>query len=205
MAIIINQINIKKKFLNALSANKFKNKALNLAKEKLNEYKTEALEEYDEHGVTLELKDGETADSNYLSKGNIFSFIGFNLGDKPAEKLREYIRQQIYIQSKSPIISLNQFGAQYKFTTNIPSLKEIYANDIFETPDNWSNKSWVQLVEEGVGNFASYIYLEYFDKISRSSTGLQNKKSKKKSGKVLGIPWVSEILNNMKNKFAINK
>lgn len=204
MAIAINEISIKNKFGKALQAKRFQAIAFNAASARVVAAQNNLLNEYDKSEIAQELNEGAGAKSKILSYGNLYSFLGFNLGDRPAEDLREYIQANIKLIPEAKFRNnIDKNRVFYEFPVQYPTLKDIYENDKFQTPDNWAgSRSWPSLIEDGIGTFASYIYHEFFmtDK-SRSKTGLQRETPREGvTDKVLKIKWISKLLDNFKSR-----
>lgn len=121
-----------------------------------------------EHPISQELADGPEAAniSNTLNgEGNLYSFIGFDAGDKPVEDLIEIIEQNTRIQ---PIKST---GEVFSFQVYTPSLEELkpYTPMPFE-----GGNSWLKGIEKGISGFSNYLYGLLFP-TSRSGKAIQSK------------------------------
>jgi hypothetical protein len=207
MAAILNEISFQNKMGKALNSKRFGGIAFNAANTRFVAAKENLINEYSESEITKEINEGAGASSNILPKGNIYSFMGFELGDRPAIELQNFLQQNIKIfNNPSFRNNIQKNRVFYEFPVQSPTLRDIYENEQFATPENWSNKSWIYLIENGVNNFAYFIYHEFFGDYSRSKTGLQAEHPKKGAkNKVLGIPWISKILNNFKSRIRGEK
>lgn len=202
-SVVFNKISINKKLSDSIKSTRFKGLATRAATTRFVFAKSAMIEAFNEHPVTQEIEAGTTAQGGLLSKGNIFSFIGFNQGDEPTEKLRSYLESNVRMET-SPKFIQNQRNVVYQFNVRVPNLNDIYSNSQFRTPDNWSTDSWPALIEKGINNFSYYVFLLVgnFSSGSRSGTGLQNTKSKNGSaGKALGIPYLSDVLSRFRSYF----
>lgn len=204
MAVIVNEISIRNKAGEALKAKKFQNIAYLAARTRFVFAKQGLLEDFNESEITKELDGGNVEISSVLPYGNLYSFLGFNIGDRPTDDIRRLLQDDNDIKLiNEPKFSNSAANRRvyYEFPVQYPSLQDIY--DATPTPGNWSNKpSFVQIIEEGVGTFASYIYHEFFGDYSRSRTGLQRKNPRPGvRDQVLGIKWISKILDDFKSKF----
>jgi hypothetical protein len=194
--ILFNEINIRKKVGETLRKPRYEGFARNAANTRLIFAKEAMLEEFDESEVTSELQDGEEADSDILSRGNLFSFLGFYEGTDPTTPVREML-ESTRLLSKSKFF-MGDKQVTYEFQVKAPSLEDIYKAT--PMPDDWNSRSWVDAIENGIGTFASYIYHVFINN-SRSGTGIQSK------GKIGGkdtIPktkYISKILKNFAARF----
>jgi hypothetical protein len=205
MATIYNKISIQNKIAKTFKESRYKNFAYNAANTRFIAAKQNLIEDFDENPVNKEILAGPvTADSNFLERGNLFSFIGFNNDAEPVQELRDFLVENIEIQNE-PEFNIKGTTFIYQFPIQVPSLSEIddftsmekYAN----SPNSYTTRSWVSIVRNGLGGFGSFLYHRFFSgKYSRSLTGLQNKKMKDKGGSFGGVKtYLSDILNEFKN------
>lgn len=195
--IIINRINIENKCNRALTQDSYKNLAYRNAKTRFVFAKDNLLQEFDNDEITKEILAGPTAESSFLPKGNLVSFLGIPDSESMIAKIRHKLESLIKLY-KTPEIKFSQRRIVYSFRVKSLNLQDAY--DIVPSP--WSTKGIIELIEKGVSNFVAFIYFRLFKKSSRSGHGLQNKNIKTgNSGKVLGIPYLSKILQNFKNRF----
>lgn len=208
----INKANIIAKILRSP---KVLNAAVTRAQQVLNDAKESLIEEFLDHPVTKELREGEAAEniSNTLGGyGNLFSFIGFNQGDDPTEIIQELL-DKIRLSSRPilPSISSSYYNVRDRlgrFSTdisirfevkNIPTIEDI--EDATPYPDDWREGSWVKGIERGIPGLEYYLYDEEFGKYeqSRSSTGLQAKDGAKqlviiRDGAYRPTKYISQML-----------
>lgn len=198
--VIINQISIRKKLTETLTKKKYAGLAYNAANTRFVFAKDGVIKEFNESPITKEIEAGPAVESNFLTKGNLVSFLGLKDGQEAVNKIKLKLQTSIRM-NKTPEFSQTKTGVTYAFQVKTPTLEEIY--DV--APSEWGSKSFVQHIQDGVSNFIFFIYDKTggFGKWSRSGTGLQNKNVKKKtrSKKVLGIKWIDEILENFSEKF----
>lgn len=182
----------------APSINSLANLAYGAALSKFNSSKSELLDDVKNHEVSKEIAQGNAADGKFFSDGNMFSLLGFQDGDKPVDELLYFIEDSVKLKRK-PYIKVDGSRVTYSFEVESPTEKDI----IKSTPTAWdSSKSWVKEVEDGVSGFAFYIYYKFFKTpISRSKSGLQNKKSTIRDDSLGGIDYVLKIVENFRNKF----
>ena len=111
-----------------------------------------------------------------ISKGNIASAIGFYEGAKPIENLKEVILDSVSMESKAKI-NIEDGRVNFGFKVKIPSKKQIYSSvDDFGIKE-WTNRSWIDMIENGITYLAKYIFWSegFNSENSRSGTGLQSK------------------------------
>jgi hypothetical protein len=171
------------------------NLAYGAALSKLNRIRSETLNDFDNHPVTVELKAGEGADSTSLPDGNLFSFIGFTQGETPTQDVREVLETQISIQNK-PAITQNQNIYTFSFPAAFPSKQDI--ESVSPMPSRWSSGSWVTRIEKGISGLQHYIYGVF--QSSFSTTGLQVK-GKVRKDVYKPRKYISEILKKALAKF----
>jgi hypothetical protein len=200
--IVINKISITNKVNGALTQKRFQGLATNAANTRYVIAKQIALEEFNKHPITLELEDEFGRSKQYLAVGNLFSFFGFLRGSKPVERLRLFF-QNGFQMDRNPKFEKKKNGVVYKFDVKSPILQDLYKQT--PMPDHWSTTGWLQAIEEGIGTFASYIWNAITfrnKKESRSGQALQIENSLHSTDGVLGVPYVSEILDNFRSKFS---
>jgi len=172
------------------------------ASKELETYKKQTIKEFNNHIITQELEAGSkgTNISDTLpgtkDDANLFSFIGFNQGDKPTDQVRQILTNQITLEQK-PFSKQQQKGVLFQFPVNIPTLKDIYS----QTPMPWEKgRSWIKGIERGIsglGYFLSGLFAS--PDPSRSGGGIQSD-FKIRKGSFTPTKYLSEILNNLKEK-----
>ena len=197
-----NEINLRKKIYKSLEGEKYSKFAFSLAKRRFDFAKNDLLAAFDEHLVTQELQQNPSEEgSEIVGHGNLVSFIGFDSNENPADELRRYLDNEIYMK-KEPTIQSNSKKFKYLFPVYIPKKREVY--DAFPTPDRWSTKSWIDMIENGVENVIYYIFTKSnaFKGFSRSGHGRQDENPvSKKDNSFRPKAYVTELLKIFKNKF----
>lgn len=165
--------------------------------------KKEFLQSFDDHPVTRELNeasDNPTVRSSFLSRGNLFSLIGFNEGEKPAQELRDFLDKSIQIRPGKKTTKIVGDRLIVQASVQIPTLSEVNDKMAASTP-KWSARPWPDLIHKGITGFAQFIAgLFESPAPSHSGGGLQHPgKDKQLSGKVGGIKYVNELLANFKD------
>jgi len=152
--------------------------------EKMKKIQADLLESFHSHPVTKELKMGSlgTNISGTLGgvDGNLFGFIGFDLGFDP-------IKDLILILSERKVMFVDtQKGTSVKIF--VPSKKEIFD----QTPLPWaSGRSWAKSIELGLSGLGRY--LKSHTPASRSKVGIQTK-GKLRTGKFRNVSYLSPML-----------
>ncbi|MEY4342270.1 MAG: hypothetical protein RL736_60 [Pseudomonadota bacterium] len=190
------QIN-KKELLNIVyNSNAVKNVAMQIVKENFEKEKQQLIQEFSTHPITQELEAGENSDNSSGTLGgygNLFSFIGFRIGDYPTEKVKELLRK-ISVQKR-----VGRQNNGFVFRINVPSKDEL----ISATKMPWeSGRSWLFGIEQGISGLGAYLYGKFEE--SRSGTGIQTRKNY--SGRIYRpTKYFTSIYNRFQNKLKINK
>lgn len=162
--------------------------------------KDKLLNNLDKNDISIELsvEDPEShIPSLMLEYGNLFSYLGFNQGDQPYSKLRNYMSNSIKISKKLEIKKVTNDRLYYTYSVSLPSEDQIYK----KTKLPWQkNNSWVRIVEKtGLDNFGHFLFtIEKELKKSRSTTGLQIKQKLNDSKNLDPSPYVINELNELK-------
>jgi hypothetical protein len=157
-----------------------------LVYKKIEKLKREMIADFLRLPVTKEILAGSTS-SNISGTlggyGNLFTFIGFNEGDRPINPIVQLLSQTNY-----KVTRFDQNGAA-KLTIEIPSKQDIFG----VTPLPWaSGISWAERIEKGMSGLG--MYLNTSSKNSRSGRGIQAD-NKIRTGKFSNTSYVSVFLN----------
>lgn len=168
-----------------------------IVEEKIKQEQQKTVEEFLSHPVSQELSSGANASntSGLLNGyGNLFSFIGFEKGTDPISPISEILKRRINYSIKPT----NAKGG-YVIIAEIPSKEEIFA----ETKVGWlSGKSWADGIERGLSGLNRFLYDESYEfKNSRSGSGVQVENIIN-SVKQNRTKYLSQILNNFKNRLS---
>ncbi len=177
---IKNAIDFRKSADYVLHVNRIVNQRFNICKQNL-------IRDFNSHKVTKEIEAGKSSSniSNTLGgRGNLFSFIGFEPGDKPTLPIKEAINTITLTK-----IVINKDGSSQSYVM-YPS-----ANEIFKiTPLPWAEgRSWAQGIENGISNFG-YFLAKDSDK-SRSGGGIQSE-HQISSSQFSPRPYITAMINN---------
>lgn len=142
----------------------------NVVKEKFEKNKNLLLSEFNNHKITVELKNGPNASniSDTLGGyGNLFSFLGFFSSKSPTKELETLL-------SNMSIRKTTRRGKVFYYRINLPTPSEVAQ----ATKMDWgSGTSWAYAVENGNFNgdaaLGHYIYKTWIK--GRSKTGVQIK------------------------------
>lgn len=166
------------------------------------------LAEFEAHPVTKEIEAGPYASSRYLKNGNLYSFIGFEDGYNPTEEVAEYIENNIRLRGRPKIIDKGGDKVIVSQIVELPSLRGIYAEtEQTQELGNWTSKSWLQLLEQGIPWFRSYLYFGREKKDSRSGPALQAKNKEGgdkiiRGGSFPPIKYLSEIFAKLRVRIS---
>lgn len=200
--IILNKIKISKKVNESLKKPRFEKFAYNAANFRFNVGVVETLKEFDNHVVTKELREGAKATTSVLSYGNLPAFLGLPDSESSVADVRDYLKNRFNLDDKAKFSQTNK-SVVYQFRVSAPSLQEIY--DAFPAPEKKYNKSWISVIENGMGNFSYFVFRLLGIPGSRSGTGLQ-RETKRKWLKVPDsnpkVNWIKDVLNSFRARFS---
>ena len=152
--------------------------------------KQEMIAEFLSHPVTQEIQGGADAPniSGTLSRGNLFSFIGFDAGSDPISPIVE-------ILDSSSISFYSRKRGEFIASMRMPSAQTIFA----ASPMPWAaGRSWAKGIESGISGIG--FFLNRMD-AGRSEGGVQVKK-KIGIGKFKNTPYISHLISEYTKKFS---
>ena len=152
------------------------------------------LSEFNNHKITVELRNGPAASniSDTLGgNGNLFSFLGFFQTKNPTIELEDLL-------SSISIKKTTRKGKVFYYSINLPTKSQIAD----ATKMDWgSGTSWAYAVENGGFNgdaaLSHYIYKTWIK--GRSKTGIQVKQNYSERN-FSPRPYISEILENFQKR-----
>jgi hypothetical protein len=166
--------------------------------------KLRMVKEFLNHPITKEINAGAYASNtsgtlSNIGNGNLFSFIGFELGDDPIEPIKSLLEDiEIRIIKTSNSISI--------------SIKYPTPQEIWEiTPMPWQEgRSWAKGIESGISGLNYYLFSSRLnDDASRSSTGIQSNKQLRSYARYVPTSYISTLLKKYRtifsSKYARNK
>jgi hypothetical protein len=162
-------------------------------KQEFESLKEEMIEEFLAHPVTQEIQGGASAPniSGTLSRGNLFSFIGFEAGSDPIQPVLE-------IFQSSSIDFYSRRRGEFIASIKIPSAQSIFA----ATPMPWAQgRSWAKGIESGISGLGFFISRM---EAGRSEGGVQTK-SKISAGRFKNTPYLSVLISEYTKKFSTIK
>ena len=141
------------------------------------------LANFEQHPVTIEIGGGTGATniSGTLNGiGNLFSYIGFNAGDKPLSPIRQMLKKY-------------EIRFHHTKTKTVINITVPNAKDIFKvTPLPWATgRSWAKGIETGISGLGRYLNID--SPRSRSGQGIQAKK-RLRVGKFNNTSYLSFLL-----------
>jgi hypothetical protein len=156
------------------------------------------ISEFNNHKITVELKNGPGASniSNTLGGyGNLFSFLGFFQSRNPIEELENLL-------STMSIRKTTRKGKTFYYRINLPTKSQI--SDA--TKMNWgSGSSWAYAVENGDfngdANLSHYIYKTWIK--GRSKMGLQAKGNISEKD-FSPTPYLTPMFESFRNRMIAN-
>ena len=189
----LNQDSIKKKIDMAIAnSSQIRAMAMTKAFGIFSRLKRSMLKEFDRHPITMEIDAGPSAENitNTLGGyGNLFSFIGFEAGDNPTERLREILEIGTTLQQ-----TIYRQGVWY-FRVHLPDRASIeQASQMPWEPGN----SWAYAVERYISGLSFYLYKAWAG--SRSGAGIQLPYEYLEDATFSGQPYITEILQHFREK-----
>lgn len=184
-------------------ARRYKGLAYGSASNKFNAAQRKLIDDFNNHPVTKELRDGPEAinESKTLGGyGNLFSFIGFDAGTNVVEPVERHLKAAKL--SPTPRIRFEPNAIIYKFPVeNEPTLEQI-AQD---TPmPLWeSGRSWVTAIERGISGLGYYLF-KRFRSLPNSHSGpaLQVEGKVFRGGRYRPVSYLSAILNRFRERLS---
>jgi hypothetical protein len=163
-----------------------------MMQDKLLLLKSELIEAFLNHPVTEEILAGPEASNTSGTLGgygNLFSFIGFEVDDKPIAEILKIFESIDFVFS-------GEVSSGNNFKVTFPT-----AQDIFDvTPMPWATgRSWAKGIETGISGLGYYIFRKNAQ--SRSEHGIQTSVNPRGSGQFSNTKYISDLLNKYKMKF----
>jgi len=152
--------------------------------QKVNNVKEEILKEFNNHPVTIEIEQGIYASNisgtlNGIT--NLYSFIGFEAGEKPIEPIRSELEKIGIKRLVSP-------NGSIIYKIDFPDAKDIFN----VTPLPWAiGRSWAKGIETGISGLGFYIKQS---RESRSGLGIQSKTQVRSGLRFKNTRYISAII-----------
>ncbi len=136
----------------AISSNKqYQAEVKKLIKGQFEERKNELINQFEQHPVTAEISNEESANiSNTLGGyGNLFGFLGFDQGSDPITPIKQVLKNTTKISN----ISIKSSTDNILLTYSVPEL------DDFDSAAKlrWDATNWVKGVERGISGFQNFM------------------------------------------------
>ena len=159
-------------------------------KKEVDKIQIEMIQEFEQHPISKEI-DGGITDYNISETlngiTNLYSFIGFNSGDRPLEPIKQELQK---IKLRYNIASRGEIT----FTIDFPTAKDIFR----VTPLPWATgRSWAQGIETGISGLGYYIKQK---ENSRSGLGVQSQKQIRSGARFKNTKYISELINKYNKK-----
>ena len=171
--------------------------------------KAKFLAEYDNDEVTQELAAGPHATSTVLSKGNLYSLLGFDSETAdPAGELRDYLEHNVVLY-KTNAGKLKNGKLVFETPAYFPNEEDVntvMAQDP-KTKLEWTTRSFTDLISRGVDGFSRYLFAperDFSNVPSRSGPAIQVKKDLR-GGEAPPIPYVKRLLGVLKDLLSKNR
>ena len=182
----------------AISSNKeYQAEVKKLIKEQFEERKTDFVNQFEKHPVTVELTNEESPNiSNTLGGyGNLFGFLGFNKGSDPITPVKEILKRNTKIDHISIKSSTDNILLRY----SVPDLNDFDAAAKLE----WDATNWVKGIERGISGFQNFMSKSG----GRSDQGIQIKGRVKPFSGATNRFQNTKYMTDLINKFrsSINK
>lgn len=164
-------------------------RARDIVSNKVEVIKRQTLNEFDNNPITKELE----------NKGQIFGFLGFYEEEEPTEELRNFIENNIELSGE---IKTFVRGGKIivRQTVKTPSLGAAYESVSSDGVSDWTSKSWLQLIEDGIPHFAQFIFGNFSNlDASRSKRGIQNEHVNR-GGAYGAKRYVSDLFKNLRDR-----
>jgi hypothetical protein len=131
--------------------------------------KKKFMAEFYNHPVSREIAAGKNAGNTsgvIVGDGNLFSFIGFNSGDRPVETLGAFLDSFINLER----FKYNKKKGEWSFRIHLPDQQDVTA--VSSIP--WQpGSSWAYEIEKGISGIGNFIQTNSIR--SRSGGGIQVK------------------------------
>ena len=159
-------------------------------KKEVDKIQIEMIQEFEQHPISKEIDGGITASNisetlNGIT--NLYSFIGFNSGDRPLEPIKQELQK---IKLRYNIASRGEIT----FTIDFPTAKDIFR----VTPLPWATgRSWAQGIETGISGLGYYIKQK---ENSRSGLGVQSEKQIRSGVRFRNTKYISDLIQKYNKK-----
>lgn len=172
---------------------------------KIEKVQDQLVKDFSFHTVTREIESGpkgSNSSGTLSGYGNLFSFIGFESGDRPTEVIKRLLSEKMKFKVST------MASGKFKITIYVPSKQDVFAI----SPLPWATgSSWAEGIEKGISNLGSFLFKptgirgSSKGSRSRSGTGIQSKK-RQNSVTFKNTPYISAIFKKFqKNLEKLDK
>ena len=159
-------------------------------KKEVDKIQIEMIQEFEQHPISKEIDGGITAyniSETLNGITNLYSFIGFNSGDRPLEPIKQELQK---IKLRYNVASRGEIT----FTIDFPTAKDIFR----VTPLPWATgRSWAQGIETGISGLGYYIKQK---ENSRSGLGVQSEKQIRSGVRFRNTKYISDLIQKYNKK-----
>ena len=167
----------------------FKKELQKKVKRDINSVVRTMLVEFNTHAITREIEGGAGArniSGTLGGAGNLFSFIGFDEGDKPVPPVRQILERSTHLVS----ITQSPNSLDFEVVIQIPDKEALFD----ASPIPWAAaRSWVAGIERGLPGLGQFLVQRGS---GRSQGGVQIKGTLRGGG-FSNKKYISAILNNL--------
>lgn len=203
-------LRVLRKEIVAQARGSIENRANRVLENAFNKERDRFFQEFESHEVTQSIQKGPGVSDGIVNTskgGNLFSLIGFNFGANPIADLRTLLLSSFRLRGRLTT-RLSGDKIIVERTTESPTLAEIERQTAGKDGvGDWTNKSWVRLVEDGIPWFRAYLFGAKYSKYSRSGAAIE---AKDKEGNLRnvrsesfgGISYLSVLLREFRNRIS---
>ncbi len=167
--------------------NSFKKRVKQIVEGEFNRIHVDFLKAFEGHPVTQEIRGGPSAAN--ISRtlggvGNLFTYIGFNLGSDPIKSLRKLLEAyEIHYHPRNKYMSIQ---------IEVPTKEQVF----IATPMPWATgRSWARGIERGISGLGKYLVKS--SRIAKSKSGFAiQTDTRVRGGRFSNTSYISALLNN---------
>jgi len=189
---------IQKKFIKAMGHKSLKDQAYKIVAKKVEEAAQKTLAEFNKHPVTLEIEAGPRAENlsgTLGGYGNLYSYIGFNSGSDPLERMRDFLEAHPRVFKSSRFVK-KQNNVDFIFRVRVPTFEQLEAL----APSPYEGRSWIRGMERGISGLGYYLHSRSGQLTeSRSGFGLQTE-NRLRTMTFKPVKYMTSILARLKKE-----
>lgn len=150
---------IDKKITKAMTGRKARDRAIKKVTRDFNEAKQSFISDVDSDFASIKVE----------SDPKTIGYFGFDADESPVENLKDTLEEKITLNKRPERKKIGKISS-FKFNIKYPSKVEVYNSPNLSL--SWTSKSWVQALQEGLGNIERFIFKPG---AGRSEFGYQSK------------------------------